>query len=134
MEDRGARLERVVKEAMARQGIASLSELARRAPIGRDTLYGWFRGSQEPQPEPVARVCAVLGLTPEELLGSGPEASLAASVERLAAAIEALVDAMRSEPAPAAVAALEQEGRKVVRRVTAQSPSPRTGDPTRRGA
>jgi uncharacterized protein with von Willebrand factor type A (vWA) domain len=42
----GAELERGIRQAMAREDVPSLMELARRSHIRRDTMYGWFRAAR----------------------------------------------------------------------------------------
>ena len=40
--------------------IRSLSELARRSRVQRDTLYAWFRGDQPPKPATLEKVAGAL--------------------------------------------------------------------------
>lgn len=47
----GPELERGIRQAMARESVPSLTELARRSHVRRDTMYGWFR-------KPLVRVAA----------------------------------------------------------------------------
>jgi len=84
----GQDLERSIRQAMARQGVPSISELARSSHVRRDTMYGWFR-------QPVARVSpgsidklvSVLGSEPGDPWYSEP------SERTLDAETLALVDA-----------------------------------------
>jgi uncharacterized protein with von Willebrand factor type A (vWA) domain len=47
----GPELERGIRQAMAREDVPTLSDLARRSHVRRDTMYGWFR-------KPTVRVSA----------------------------------------------------------------------------
>lgn len=69
---RGYQLERDVRLAMAAANVASLSELARRAKIQRDTLYAWFRGERPPKPDTLQRVADVLDVRLGALWDYGP--------------------------------------------------------------
>lgn len=50
---------------MAREGVPSLSELARLTHVRRDTMYGWFRKpTARVSPASVDKLAAVLGTRP----------------------------------------------------------------------
>lgn len=61
----GRELERGIRQAMARERVASLSDLARRSHVRRDTMYGWFRTpSVRIAGESVEKLVSVLGSQP----------------------------------------------------------------------
>jgi AcrR family transcriptional regulator len=61
----GSELERGIRQAMARESVPTLSDLARRSHVRRDTMYGWFRKS-------TVRVSAGSVETLVSVLGSKP--------------------------------------------------------------
>ena len=61
----GSELQRGIKAAMARESVPSISELARRSHVRRDTMYGWFR-------KPTTRVSAASVEKLAAVLGSQP--------------------------------------------------------------
>jgi len=74
----------------------SLLALARKAHVGRDTLYAWFDG-QRPQPETLQRVAEVLGTSTAQLLGEEEDVGYAVNetLERIASGLEDLVSTTR---------------------------------------
>ena len=70
----GQRLEHQIRVGMAAAGIRGMAELARRSGVGRDTLYAWFRGDQEPKPDTLARIAEVLGVPLPSLWTYTPDA------------------------------------------------------------
>ncbi len=61
----GAELERAIRKAMAREDVGSVSELARRSHVRRDTMYGWFRKAiVRVSPGSVDKLVSVLGSAP----------------------------------------------------------------------
>jgi transcriptional regulator with XRE-family HTH domain len=68
----GSQLERRIRAAMGAADIRSLSELARRSRVQRDTLYMWFRGDHPPKPETLAKVANALGVGLADLWDYAP--------------------------------------------------------------
>jgi transcriptional regulator with XRE-family HTH domain len=64
---RGKQFRRRVDRAMAAADIPSLSELARRSGVQRDTLYAWFRGERAPKSDTLKKVADALGVRIGEL-------------------------------------------------------------------
>lgn len=91
----GQELERGIRSAMAREDIGSLSELARRSHIRRDTMYGWFRAAKvRVSAQSVDKLTAVLGSAPGDPWYEEPtERTLdPATREMLDAAVERAMD------------------------------------------
>ena len=88
----GPDLERGILQAMAREAVPSLMDLARRSRIRRDTLYGWFRKpAAHLSVGSVEKLVTVLGAQPgdpwydeptERTLDPETRAMLGAAVER----------------------------------------------------
>ena len=61
----GPELERGIRQAMAREDVPSLAELARRSRVRRDTMYGWFKApTARVSAASVEKLAAVLGAHP----------------------------------------------------------------------
>lgn len=61
----GPDLERGIRQAMAREDIGSISEMAARSRIRRDTLYNWFRKERvSVSAASVDKLVATLGARP----------------------------------------------------------------------
>lgn len=100
----GERLRRYVRERMARQGIDTLMELARRSDVGRDTLQAWFRG-RRPTPQAGGKVAASLGVTYYEMLKEFDGAPDDFDPEAMVAAFEWAIQQVRAGRVPADVRA-----------------------------
>jgi transcriptional regulator with XRE-family HTH domain len=101
----GDRLRAYISGLMADRGIPSVSELARRAHVSRDTFQAWWRG-RPPQRSTAEIVARELGVTYADLIaareGTAPGTSdgpgavaltqLTAAINRLAAALEGRTD------------------------------------------
>ena len=89
----GQHLEQQIRVGMAAVGIRGMAELARRSGVGRDTLYAWFRGDQEPKPDTLARIAEVLGVPLPSLWTYTPDAQgnpLVNALDRQTAVLETL--------------------------------------------
>lgn len=94
----GSELKRGIKAAMARESVPSLSALARRSHVRRDTMYGWFRTPvASVSPASVQKLVAVLGSQPgdpwyqaptERTLDPETRALLDAAVDRAMGRLE----------------------------------------------
>ena len=88
----GQELERGIRQAMAREAVPSLMELARRSHIRRDTMYLWFRKAKvRVSAGSVAKLAETLGTHPgdpwyeepiERTLDAETRAMLDAAVDR----------------------------------------------------
>lgn len=95
----GAELERGIRQAMAREDVPTIMELARRSHIRRDTMYGWFRRARvRVSPGSVEKLALTLGTQPgdpwyeepiERSLDPETRAMLATALDR---AMDKLVD------------------------------------------
>lgn len=91
----GNDLERGIRQAMAREDVPSLSELARRSHVRRDTMYGWFRQPVvRVSPGSVEKLMAVLGAEPGDPWFEAPANDDMAALVR---ALDGLVEVMRQE-------------------------------------
>lgn len=102
----GTDLERGIRQAMAREGVTSLAELARRSHVRRDTLYGWFRTSTaRVSGGSVEKLVSVLGSQPGDPWFDEPtertldaetrellDAAVARAMDRLGDRLIALLD------------------------------------------
>lgn len=68
-EGAGDRLRAYIEGVMADRGIASVSELARRAHVSRDTFQAWWRG-RPPQRSTAELVARELGVTYADLIAA----------------------------------------------------------------
>lgn len=101
----GKRLRNYIETAMYRADIKTLSELARRGGIGRDTLQAWLRGERAPSSGPGARVAKALGGTYAEMLTAYTGQSDDPEPQQLIAAFEWAIAQVRAGYPPADVAA-----------------------------
>lgn len=94
----GDRLRAYIADRMADRGIKSVSELARRANVSRDTFQQWWRG-RPPQRSTAELVARELGVTFADLIaareGSSPGASDGSGLDALINALRELVAEMR---------------------------------------
>jgi transcriptional regulator with XRE-family HTH domain len=65
---------------MAAADIPSLSELARRSGVQRDSMYAWFRGERAPKPDTLKKVADALGVRIGDLWDYEPVAIVPAPV------------------------------------------------------
>lgn len=99
----GQRLRRYIEINMHRADIATLSEVARRGGIGRDTLQAWMRGERQPTPGPGNRVAKALGVTYAELLAAWDGNPADLEPQQLIAAFEWAIAQVRAGMPPAKV-------------------------------
>lgn len=88
----GQQLEDRTRQAMAAAKVRSVSELARRSHVQRDTLYAWWHGDRIPKPDTLGKVADVLDVP----LGTLWDYVEDAAPGDLAAAITALVAELRA--------------------------------------
>ena len=107
-------MERGIRQAMARQGVPSLSELARVSHVRRDTMYGWFRSrTARVSDGSLEKLVAVLGAEPGDPWYDAPtertldpetlalvDAAVARAMDRLADRLEAFLDERLPDSAP----------------------------------
>lgn len=118
----GKRLRDYMRTAMSRAEIDTVSELARRGGVGRDTLQAWWRGERQPTPLPGGRVAKVLGVTYAELLAAWDGSPADLEPQQLIAAFEWAIAQVRAGMPPSEVLSdVEQAQRESASRLRPRS-------------
>ena len=113
----GARLKKYLREGMAKAGIETYSELARRADVGRDTIQVWVRGDRTPTTQAGGKVAAVFGDSYADLLRAWQGDTTSVDEATLIAAFEWAIQLVRAGNVPPGV-------RKDVEKARSKGPRP----------
>jgi transcriptional regulator with XRE-family HTH domain len=123
----GKRLRDYMRTAMSRAEIETVSELARRSEVGRDTLQAWWRGERQPTPLPGGRVAKVLGVTYAELLAAWDGQPADLEPQQLIAAFEWAIAQVRAGlPPPEVLEDVAEAQRHSASQRRPRSAGPRT--------
>lgn len=96
----GARLKKYLREGMAKAGIETYSELARRAGVGRDTIQVWVRGDRTPTTQAGGKVAGVFGDSYADLLRAWQGDTMSVDEATLIAAFEWAIQQVRIAGVP----------------------------------
>jgi transcriptional regulator with XRE-family HTH domain len=96
----GQRLRHYLREGMASADIDTLSELARRSGVGRDTLQAWMRGERPPTAVTGAKVAQTIQSSYTEMMRVWEGADEDYDPEAVVAALEWAIRLVRTGQVP----------------------------------
>ena len=108
----GERLRRYLREGMASAGVDTISELARRSGVGRDTLQVWMRGEHAPTPRAGQKVAEAIGSSYSDMLRAWEGDRPDVDPEAVVAALEWAIRLVRSGAVPPEVQQAVDDARR----------------------